>query len=143
MRRSWYPINFRGRWSLWLAAVLLLAAACVQKPAAPPPVTKIPSQVITEDGLKYFVWGLKLPGSSQQFKLKNGQALTWVPLSIIGVLTFTGPEDNQYRPVLIYLTSGEQLTGKLFVDQLIEGATDAGYWNVPLHRVKQLEMGQE
>jgi hypothetical protein len=144
MRKSWYPSKFTAPLSLLLATALLLAAACATpKPPPSPPITKSPSKVITEDNTLYFVWGLKLPGTSQEVKLKNGRALTWVPLSIIRVITVTGPEDNQYRPAQIFLNSGERLTGDLFVDQLIEGTTDVGYWNISLQAVKQVGMGEQ
>jgi hypothetical protein len=143
MRKSWFGSKFLAPLGVLLAALLVMAGTCAPKPPSSPPVPKIPSQVITEDGFKYFVRGLKLSGTSQQFKFKTGQALTWVPLSIIQVFVFTGPEYNQYRPAQIFLNSGERLTGDLFVDQLIEGTTDIGYWNIPLRRVNRVEMGTE
>ena len=44
-------------------------------PTPPPtPIIKTPSKVITEAGLEFFVWRLKLPGSSQELKLKQAGA---------------------------------------------------------------------
>ncbi len=109
----------------------------------PSPSPKFPSVVTTEEGIEFSVYGLKLPGSSQELKLKKGGATTWVPLSIIQVITFTGPEEDRFRPALISLTSGERFTGEVFTDQLIEGTTDVGYWNMPMARIRQLGMGQD
>lgn len=128
--------------SLGLAAALLTASSCGPPPPPAPPV-KIPSVVITEEGVQFYVWSLKLPGTSQELKLKTGGTTTWLPLSLIEVVTFSGPEEERFRPADIVLTSGAKLKGNLFVDQIIEGNTDLGYWNMPLNRVKQVGLGQE
>lgn len=143
LRRSWYPGKPRAPLSLFLAMVLLAAAACAPTPTPPSSRIKTPSKVITEEGVEFSVWGLKLPGSSQELKMKQGGAKTWVPLSIIRVITFTGPEDERFRLAQIFLTSGERLSGPLFVDQIIEGTTDLGYWNMPLRDVRQVGIGEE
>jgi hypothetical protein len=143
MRKSWYGSKLMAPLGVLLAALLVVAGTCAPKPPSLPPVTRVPSKVITEDGIKFFVWGLKLPGTSQELKLKKGEATTWIPLSVIRVITFAGPTDDRFRPAQIFLTSGESLTGDLFVDQLIEGTTDLGYWNMRLRDVKQIGMGEE
>jgi hypothetical protein len=99
--------------------------------------------VVTEAGYEYFVWGLKLPGTSQELKLKQAGSTTWVPLSAIKYVFFTGPEIDRYRQGKIVFTSGEKLEGDIFVDMLIEGTTDVGYWNIPLREVRQLGLGEE
>ena len=142
MRTSWYPAKLRALLSLFLGAALLAAATCNPPPKAAPPI-RIPSKVVTEAGIEYSVFGLKLPGTSQELKLKGGGTTTWVPLSIMQVLTFSGFEDDRFRPVDIVLTSGEKLKGDLFVGQIIEGTTDLGYWNMPLAKVRQVGMGEE
>lgn len=143
LRTSWYPAKLRALLSLFLVAALLAASACRPPKAATPPAPRIPSKVVTEEGLEYAVFGLKLPGTSQELKLKGGGTTTWVPLSIMQVLTFSGPEDDRFRPVDIVLLSGEKLKGDLFVGQIIEGTTDLGYWNMPLGKVRQIGFGEE
>ncbi len=143
LKTSRYRTRLRAILGLGLAAVLLATAACIP-PSNPKPLQiRVPSKVITEEGIEYFVFGLKLPGSSQELKLKGGQTTTWVPLSIMQVITVTGPEDDQFRPAELILTSGEKLKGDLFVGQIIEGTTDVGYWNMPMKKVRQIGFGQE
>lgn len=142
LRASSYVAKLTALCSLILAAALLSAPSCVPTPPPSPPL-QFPSIVITEEGIQFSVYGLKLPGSSQELKLKKGGATTWVPLSIIRVITFTGPEEDRFRPALISLISGERFSGELFADQLIEGTTDVGYWNMPLAQIRQLGMGEE
>lgn len=139
---SSFPAKLRALFSLILAAALLTASSCGPLPP-PTPTIKTPSKVITEAGVEFYVWRLKLPGSSQELKLKQTGATTWVPLSVIGVITFTGPETDRYRPADIWLISGERLQGELFVDLIIEGTTDLGYWNMPLAKVRQIGLGEE
>ncbi len=142
LRTSWYPAKLRGLLNLFLGAALLAAVACAT-PSKPTPPLKIPSKVITEEGYEFYVFGLKLPGSSQELKLKEGGTTTWVPLSILRIITFTGPADERFRPAEIILISGEKLKGDLYVGQLIEGTTDEGYWNISLNKIRQIGMGEE
>ncbi len=143
LKTSRYRTRLRGILGLGLAAVLLATAACIP-PSNPKPLQiRVPSKVITEEGIEYFVFGLKLPGSSQELKFKSGETTTWLPLSAIGVITFTGPEDDRFRPADIVLFSGENLKGNLFVGQIIEGTTDLGYWNMPLGKARQIGFGEE
>jgi len=142
LRTSSYLAKLTALLSLVLAALLLTASSCGPPPKAPAPI-RIPSKVVTEAGIEYSVFGLKLPGTSQELKLKGGGTTTWVPLSIMRVITFSGPEDDRFRRADIYLTSGEKLKGDLFVGQIIEGTTDVGYWNMPLEKVRQIGFGAE
>jgi len=126
-----------------LVAVLLVVAACAPQVPPPPPITKIPSKVISEGGMRFLVYGLKFPGTSQDFKMREGEALFWLPLSIVQGVRLSGPELDNYRQAEVVLTSGERFRGELFVGQLIEGTTDVGYWNLSLKEVQSLVMGEE
>jgi hypothetical protein len=139
-RRSWWKL--RTPFLAPLLLLLLAVAACPPLPPPEPPV-KTPSKVITEDGMEIFVYGLKLPGTRQEFKMREGESLLWIPLNLVQYLRFSGPEADQYRRAEITLTTGEKLRGELFVDHLIEGTTDVGYWNISLKNVRQLGMGAE
>ncbi len=125
-----------------LAAVCFLClGSCAPEPVVPPPVT-YPSVVTTEDGMAFFVSDLKLPGTSQKLRLREGSTLTWIPLALIQYLRFTGPLYDTYRPAVIMLTSGERLQGEVRVDELIlQGQTDLGYWNMPFKKVLHIKMG--
>ncbi len=142
LRASSYVAKLTALLSLILAAALLSASSCNRTPPRTP-IIKTPSKVITEAGIEFYVWRLKLPGSSQELKLKQAGSTTWVPLSVIQVITFTGPETDRYRSADIFLTSGERLQGDLFVDLIIEGSTDLGYWNMSLTKVRQIGLGEE
>lgn len=142
LRASVFVAKLTALLSLFLAAALLSASSCGPPPKPAPPI-KTPSVVITNDRIQFYVWGLKLPGTSQELKLKVGESTTWLPLSIIEVITFSGSEVDRFRPSDIVLTSGEKLSGDLFVDQIIEGTTDLGYWNIQLAKVRQIGLGQE
>ncbi|MFH1596202.1 MAG: hypothetical protein ABIG94_07530 [Pseudomonadota bacterium] len=126
-----------------LVAVLLVVAACAPLAPPPPPTTKIPSKVISEGGMRFLVYGLKFPGTSQDLKMREGGALFWLPLSIVQGVRLSGPELDNYRQAELVLTSGERFRGELFVGQLIEGTTDVGYWNLSLKEVRSLVMGEE
>jgi hypothetical protein len=144
LKRSWHPMKLTALASLLLWLTLSAMSACApETPTPPPPVPKTPSKVITEGGIEFFVYGLKLPGTSQELKLKTGGSTTWVPLSIISYIRFSGCATEQYRQAEIGLTSGERLHGDLFVNTLIEGTTDLGYWNIRLAKVRQLMLGEE
>jgi hypothetical protein len=127
----------------FLVVVLLAVAACAPQAPPPPPTAKIPSKVISESGMAFLVYGLKFPGTSQDFKMREGGALIWLPLSIVQNVRLSGPELDNYRQAEVVLTSGENFRGELFVGQLIEGTTDVGYWNLSLKEVRSLVMGVE
>jgi hypothetical protein len=129
---------------LALLALVLLAAACRSKPLPPPPPPlSTPSKVISTEGVAYYVWQLRLTGTTQELLVKDGDAQIWLPLSIVQYLRFSGPEKDRYRQGEVVLISGEKVRGEVFVGQLLQGTTDVGYWNMPLSRVRQLGMGLE
>jgi hypothetical protein len=47
---------------------------------------------------------------------------------------------DTYRPADIILTGGERLQGELYVNFLLEGTTDLGYWNMPMSKVERLNL---
>lgn len=122
------------------AACLLMLSACNPQVVKPPPVTW-PGLVITRDGIAYNVQGVRIPGTRQELRLKQGNTTTWVPLEQVDKVWFSGPIRDGYRPALIILTGGEKVRGEVFVDFLIEGTTDLGYWNMSMTKVERLEMG--
>jgi hypothetical protein len=124
-----------------LACCLLVGAGC-HKVQLAPPVT-YPSVVTTRAGLAYYVSGLRIPGTIQELKLKEGGTLTWVLLRQVSAVRFTQPACNNYRPAIIYLTGAGHLQGDVFVDFLIEGTTDMGYWNMSMRNVESLAMGTD
>jgi hypothetical protein len=123
------------------ACCLLVGSGC-HKVQALPPVT-FPSVVTTREGPAFYVSGLRIPGTIQELRVKQGDSLTWLPLKQVSVVRFTGQATNDYRPAIIFLTGGERLRGDVFVDFLIEGTTDMGYWNMPLRDVQGLQMGTD
>ena len=118
-------------------------AACVPKKTPPSSPVKTPSKVVTQDGMEFSVYGLRLPGTRQELKLRSGEAITWLPLAIVQFIRFSGPAKQRFRPAEVILTSGEKFRGELFVGHLIEGTTDIGYWNMPLDQVRILGLGQD
>jgi len=121
------------------ACGLLVAAGC-RRVEMTPPVT-YPSVVTSRAGLAFFVRSLRIPGTLQELRLKQGGTLTWVPLKQVSAVRFVKPGRDNYRPAIIFLTDGGRLEGEVFVDFLIEGATDMGYWNMSMLEVERLEMG--
>jgi|WetSurSiteA1Bulk_404760.scaffolds.fasta_scaffold45157_2 hypothetical protein len=127
---------------LALLAVLLVLAACAAPPPKPPPLPPNPSLVVSQDGMAYYVRNLRLPGTFQKFKLRQGDTQTWLPFTIIAKIRFFGVEQEGYRPAEIILTSGEKVEGEVFVRQLIEGTTDLGYWNISMTKVERLFLAE-
>ena len=122
------------------AGCLLALSACnpQAKKLPPPPVS--PSMVITQDGTAFYVKGLRIPGTRQELRLREGGTLTWVPLEQVSAVTFSGPLQETYRQAVITLTGGERLQGEVYVNFLIEGTTDLGYWNMPMNKVVSLNL---
>ena len=125
--------------AVFIGCLLAWPGCAPKKPTPAPPPT--PSTVVTKDGLAFSVTGVRIPGTRQDLKVKLGDSLVWVPLDKVAVVRFSGPIRDTYRPAIIYLEDGEKIIGDVFVDFLIEGATDLGYWNMPMRKVESLEMG--
>jgi hypothetical protein len=123
-----------------IAVGLLALSACNPQALKPPPPEVSPSMVVTQDGVAFFVRGLRLPGTRQELRLKEGETLTWVPLEQVSAVVFSGPVRDTYRQAVITLTGGERLKGEVSVNSLIEGATDLGYWNMPMSKVERLNL---
>jgi hypothetical protein len=130
------------RWAVLagLSGCLLAAAGCNPEMAKPPPPPAAPSVVVTRDGMAYYVKNLRLPGTRQELRLKEGETLTWVPLEQVAAVRLFGPVHDSYRQAIIVLTGGEEIRGELYINFLIEGTTDLGYWNMPMRKVERLEL---
>jgi hypothetical protein len=135
---------FAGVRALTLPAVvagcLLALCACnpqTKKQASLPPS---PSIVVTQDGTAFYVKGLRIPGTRQELRLRQSGTLTWIPLEQVSGVRLVGPMLDTYRPVEIILTGGERLQGELYVNFLLEGTTDLGYWNMPMSKVDSLSL---
>jgi hypothetical protein len=99
--------------------------------------------VVTQDGMAFYVKGLRIPGTRQELRLREGGTLTWVPLEQVSAVQFSGPIQDTYRQAVITLTGGERLKGEVYVNFLIEGATDLGYWNMHLSKVASLNLAYD
>ena len=126
----------------WTLA-LMLVAACAPKTLPPPPPPIYPSKVITQEGLAFTVKGLRLPGTRQEITLLFDGSRQWMALNLLQSVRFRGPSKNGYRQAEIILTSGERMQAEVFVNTLVEGSTDLGYWNMPLARVERLDLGSD
>ena len=122
------------------AVFVLALSACNPQALKPPPPEVSPSMVITQDGMAFYVKGLRIPGTRQELRLREGGTLTWVPLEQVSGVRFTGPVYDTYRQAVITLTGGERLQGEVYVNFLIEGTTDLGYWNMPMSKVASLNL---
>jgi hypothetical protein len=123
-----------------LTGCLLGASACNPEMAKPPPPPVTPSVVVTRDGMAFYVKNLRLPGTRQELRLKEGETITWVPLEQVRAVRLSGPIHDTYRHAIIILTGGEEIQGELYINFLIEGTTDLGYWNMPMRKVERLEL---
>ena len=135
--------NFDGIRALALLAAIavgLLALSACNPMVKPPPPPVSPSMVITQDGMAFYVKGLRLPGTRQELCLRENSTLTWVPLEQVSAVVFSGPIRDAYRQAVITLTGGERLRGEVSVNSLIEGTTDLGYWNMPMSKVASLNL---
>jgi len=122
------------------AGCLLALSACNPQAKKLPPPAVSPSMVVTKDGTAFFVKKLRIPGTRQELRLREGGTLTWVPLEQVSAVRFTGPVQDTYRQAVITLTGGERLQGEVYVNFLLEGATDLGYWNMPMSKVERLNL---
>ena len=122
------------------AGCLLALSACNPQANKLPPLPVSPSMVVTQGGMAFYVKGLRIPGTRQELRLKEGGTLTWVPLEQVLAVRFAGPIQDTYRQAVIILTSGDRLQGEVYVNFLIEGTTDLGYWNMPMSKVERLNL---
>jgi hypothetical protein len=128
-------------WLVLIAGCLLLLSACPPRPIPPPPGW--PSEVFTQSGTSFFVRGFRMAGTFQHWRLRQGDSVIWLPFDQVGGLRFSGPVEGGYRSAQIFLSDGDQISGKLFVDFLVEGTTDVGYWNMSMSHVERLSIGTE
>jgi hypothetical protein len=126
-----------------LQALLFSILTGCAKEVVLPPVEPWPSKVVTSDGMGFFVYNLRIPGTKQAVKLREAETITWIPLADIANIRFTGPICDQYRPARIFLLRGGRLEGELFVHFIIEGTSDQGYWNMPMSEVVALDIGSD
>ena len=126
----------------WVLA-LSLVAACAPQVSPPPPVPLYPTRVITEDGMAFLVTGFRLPGTRQELTLRFDGSKQWIDLNLLQIVRFTGPIHQGYRRAVIVLTGGERLQAEVFVNIIVEGNTDLGYWNMPLSKVQSLDLGSD
>ncbi len=127
------------------AAALALLGLLMVLSCSTPPVKPLtwPSVVGTETRAQYNISGLKLPGTRQELRAQRGDTFMWIPLRDIAALRFTGslrPDD--YRRARLVLQTGEILEVDVYTNCLIEGDTEAGYWNMPLSQVSWIEFGR-
>ncbi len=127
---------------LVISSLAFLMISC-RKEVVIPPVEAWPSRVVTSDGMRFEVYNLKIAGTKQDFKLKTAGTTTWIPLSDVANIRMTGPLADQYRPARIFLLRGGRLEGELFVDFIIEGKSDQGYWNMSMEKVEAIDMGSD
>ena len=123
-----------------VAGCLVAVSACNPQAMKPPPPPVSPSMVVTQDGIAFYVKGLRIPGTRQELRLREGGTLTWVPLEQVSAVQFSGPIHDTYRQGVITLTGGERLKGEVYVNFLIEGTTDLGYWNMSMTKVASLNL---
>jgi len=123
-----------------VAGCLLALSACNPQANKLPPLPVSPSMVVTQEGMAYYVKGVRIPGTRQELRLRQSGTLTWVPLEQVSAVRFSGPVQDTYRQAVITLTGGERLQGEVFVNFLIEGTTDLGYWNMPMVKVESLNL---
>ncbi|MDI6853520.1 MAG: hypothetical protein QME75_07960 [Deltaproteobacteria bacterium] len=133
MKRAWILI------AGLLLAVFIGACAEVQVAEAPPPPS--PSVITAEDGVRYYVTGLRIPGTRQELRTKKGDASLWIPLAEISKIHFTSPAFDDYRQAEIILASREVIRVEVDTNQILEGRTEAGYWNMPLGRIRSVNFG--
>ncbi len=131
--------------SAWIVVLgLLLTAflgACAEVPVAQPPPPAAPSVVTSEDGVRYYISGLRIPGTRQEIRTRKGDANLWIPLAQISKIHFTSPVFEDYRQAEIILVSREVVRVEVDTNQILEGRTEAGYWNMPLGRIRSVDFG--
>lgn len=125
---------------IFLCLLLVLCGGCTREIVIPAPEIW-PSRVTTSEGMRFEVWNLKIPGTKQDLKLKTAGTTTWISLSEVANIRLSGPIVDQYRSARIFLLKGGRLEGELFVDFILEGNSDQGYWNILMHQVEAVDFG--
>lgn len=128
---------------LWWALILWLVAACAPQTLPPPPTPLYPSKIVTTDGVAFTVHRLRLPGTRQEITLRYNDAKQWMALNLLQRVRFTSPPKDGYRQAEIILTSGERMKAEVFVNTIVEGSTDLGYWNMSLSKIDRLDLGSD
>jgi hypothetical protein len=125
---------------IFFSLLLVMVGGCAPKELTQPAPEILPSRVVTSEGMRYEVSSLRIPGTKQELKLKSAGTTTWIPLSEVSNIRFSGPILEQYRPARIFLIKGGRLEGELFVDFILEGTSDQGYWNMPVSKVESVDL---
>jgi hypothetical protein len=128
---------------IFFSLLLIMVGSCAPREVALPAPEILPSRVVTSEGMRYEIWNLRIPGTKQEFKLKSAGTTTWIPLSEVANIRFSGPILEQYRPARIFLIKGGRLEGELLVNFILEGTSDQGYWNMPMNKVEALDLGSD
>ena len=136
--------NVPGGIILWLLLLsALVGSGCTPPLPPPPPIITYPSRIVTEDGATFLINELRLPGNSQELRLRRGTATMWVEPSLMQTIRFSGPDRDRYRQADIWFMDGHRLQAEIFVDVLLEGTAEGLYWNMPLSRVQLLQFGTQ
>jgi hypothetical protein len=125
----------------FLSLLAIVVSACGPREVVLPGPEIWPSRVTTSEGMRFEVWNLKIPGTKQDLKLKTAGTTTWISLSEVANIRLSGPIVDQYRSARIFLLKGGRLEGELFVDFILEGNSDQGYWNILMHQVEAVDFG--
>ncbi len=126
-----------------LVMVVWWAPACRYKAPPPPPAPVYPTRVITQDGIAFMVHRFRIPGTRQELTLRYDAAKQWMALNLLQRVQFSGPIKDGYRQAEITLASGERMQAEVFVNTIVEGESDLGYWNMSLDRIDRLDLGSD
>ena len=142
MEASSYFSRITAPLCCWVLA-LCLVAACVPQTTPPPPPILYSTRVVTADGMGFMVNRFRLPGTRQEITLRYDGTKQWMPLNLLQSVRFISPPKDGYRQAEIILTSGERMKAEVFVNTIVEGSTDLGYWNMSLSRIERLDLGSD
>jgi len=126
-----------------LVLAVWLAPACRYKAPPPPPAPVYPTRVISQDGVSYMVHRFRIPGTRQEFTLRYDGTKLWMALNLFQRVQFSGAAKDGYRQAEITLASGERMQAEVFVNTIVEGETDLGYWNMSLSQINRLDLGSD
>lgn len=128
---------------IFFGLLVILAGACGPREIVVPAPEVLPSRVLTSEGMRFEVLNLRIPGTKQDLKMKIAGTTNWIPLSEVANIRFTGPQTEQYRPAMVFLVRGGRLEGEVFVDFILEGQSDQGYWNISMTQVEAVDFGTD